>query len=101
MTNTFRALQALRDEDLLGEEEFTHLREGYLFLRRLESRMRIVSTRPLSAFPDDPSEIEALARRLGYSDDETGSARGKLLRDYERHTGRVRESYSAIVARPF
>ncbi len=101
ITNTLRALEALQREGLLGEEEFSHLREGYLFLRNLESRMRIVRTRPLSAFPEEPSEIEALARRLGYADDETGSARGKLLRDYERHTGRVREVYSEVLARPF
>ncbi|MFQ6112061.1 MAG: bifunctional [glutamate--ammonia ligase]-adenylyl-L-tyrosine phosphorylase/[glutamate--ammonia-ligase] adenylyltransferase, partial [Nitrospinota bacterium] len=101
LTNTLRALEALHAEGLLREEEFSHLREGYLFLRSLESRMRIVRARPLRAFPQEPTEIEALARRLGYVDDETGSARGKLLRDYERHTGRVREIYSGIMARPF
>ncbi|MBI3129470.1 MAG: bifunctional [glutamate--ammonia ligase]-adenylyl-L-tyrosine phosphorylase/[glutamate--ammonia-ligase] adenylyltransferase [Candidatus Tectomicrobia bacterium] len=90
---TAEALRALRAAGLLNEEDADTLLDTYRFLRQVENRLRIARAQPLHTFPATPEGMEMLARRLGYSDDEEGSSRAKLLADYERHTQRVRAIY--------
>jgi glutamate-ammonia-ligase adenylyltransferase len=91
--NTWEALQALRDAGLLSAAEHDDLRAGYDFILRVQSRLRIVHNRSLDAVPEDPAEVEKLARRLGF---EGG---GRFQAELERHTARVRELFLAVTRR--
>src|SRR5439155_12227225 len=64
--NVWQALAALLEAGLLSEEEREGLQEGYDFLLRVQSRLRIVHNRTLDAVPEAPDEVDKLGRRLGF-----------------------------------
>jgi glutamate-ammonia-ligase adenylyltransferase len=87
---TLPALSALRAEGLIGEPTFAVLDEGYRFLRRLKGRIQIVHDRPSARLPRDPSELDKLARRMGYRDQAAGDLlRAHFLLARERIRGEV------------
>ncbi len=91
---TFNALRAALKLKLIDNEAYGLLRRAYLFLRRLESRMRVVSNQSTSLLARDPEKLNQLARRMGYSND--GSPAGqKLLADYESLSRQVRSIFTA------
>ncbi len=91
--NTWEALDALRSGKLLDAEEHAALRAGYDFLRRVQSRLRIVHNRSVDEAPSAPEEVEKLARRLEYESGE------RFLADLEKHTKQIRELFLRFVAR--
>jgi glutamate-ammonia-ligase adenylyltransferase len=91
--NTWRALAALRNAGLLDAAEHQALTEGYDFLLRVQSRLRIVHNRTLDAVPESPVDVAKLARRLGFD------AGVRFLAQLEEHRGRLREQYRRLVAR--
>jgi glutamate-ammonia-ligase adenylyltransferase len=93
---TINALRALRKQGLVTPGDHRLLCDAYLFLRRLESRMRIVANQSTSFLARDPEKLRTLAKRMGY-DDRDGSAGKTLLADYERTRGEVRGLFGRIV----
>ncbi len=93
---TRNALHALRREGLVARDVFEFLDEAYGFLRRLESRMRIVTNQASSRLARDPAQVQPLARRMGYSD--PALAGQQLLRDYEAVTTRVRRMFTDLLS---
>src|SRR5262249_12020093 len=98
-TNTWSALDALRDVGLLSEMEHNTLKDGYYLLRLVESRLRIVHNLPVDELPHDPDSLDKLARRLGYESIAHVRASDKLWSDLGRHTTRIRELFLAILDR--
>jgi glutamate-ammonia-ligase adenylyltransferase len=93
---TYHALHALRREALLEPGDYAVLMRSYLFIRLLESRMRVVTNRSSHALSKNPRELHQLAKRAGYQDN--GEPAGeKLLREYERTRGEVRRVFEKIV----
>ena len=97
--NTWEALEALRTTGLLTEDEYRGLRDGYDFLRRVESRLRIVHNYALDELPENPDDLEKLARRLGYEPAVGEPAARHFLQDLERHTARTRELFLRLIER--
>jgi glutamate-ammonia-ligase adenylyltransferase len=93
-SSTLAALTALRREGLIADSEAEPLARGYRFLRRLESRLRIVRDRAISHLPTSGRELKLLARRLGYSGPRAGE---ELLSDYERETTSVRAAFLRVL----
>jgi glutamate-ammonia-ligase adenylyltransferase len=91
--NTWQALAALRGAGLLDAGEYQTLVEGYDFLLRVQSRLRIVHNRTLDAVPECPGDVEKLARRLGFD------SGGRFLTQLEDHRGRLREQYRRLLQR--
>ncbi|MFL5400587.1 MAG: bifunctional [glutamate--ammonia ligase]-adenylyl-L-tyrosine phosphorylase/[glutamate--ammonia-ligase] adenylyltransferase [Myxococcales bacterium] len=91
---TPEALVALRRAGLLSPSDEEPLARGYRFLRRLESRLRIVRDRPIDSLPTFGRELFLLARRLGYTGDRPGE---DLLADYSRHTTEVRAAFLRVL----
>jgi glutamate-ammonia-ligase adenylyltransferase len=91
--NTWEALDALLAAKLLSAEEHAALRAGYGFLRRVQSRLRLVHNRSLDELPAALEAVDKLARRLGY---ETG---GPFLAELENHTSQIRELFLRLVGR--
>ena len=93
-SSTTAALAELRRLGLLAEPAAAPLARGYRFLRRVESRLRIVRDRAISHLPTSGRELVLLARRLGYSGPRAGE---ELLADYERETQSVRAAFLRVL----
>jgi glutamate-ammonia-ligase adenylyltransferase len=95
----YNGLRALRRERLVGREAFDSLLQAYRLLRRIESRMRIVSDQATNELVRDAGKLQSLARRMGYGGQ--GEAAGaKLLLDYEAVADRMRKLFESIVRSP-
>jgi len=88
--------EALR-HGFLSEEDAFSLKESYLFLHRLESRVRIVQDRPITSLTSDPRKNHALALRMGYTDDSKTLPGHRLLDDYQSVTQKTREIFHRLL----
>jgi glutamate-ammonia-ligase adenylyltransferase len=95
--DTLSALQELRAIGILKEREYQVLHGGYLFLRRLDHRLRLQRDQSIEAFEAEPSKLTEIARALGYTPGtakRNGRGSGdKLLRDYAATRDRIRACY--------
>jgi glutamate-ammonia-ligase adenylyltransferase len=83
---------------LLPTEQVAVLQEGWEFLKRLSSRLRIVENRSISDLSEERNDLESVGRTLGYTpSSRTGSVRPPLLDDYRRHTEAIRRVYLAVL----
>ncbi len=94
---TVNALRTLKKKGILPPGDHRVLCDAYLFLRRLESRLRIVANQSTNFLSRDPDRLRALAKRMGY-DDSGGMAGKKLLAEYEQTRTEVRGMFDRIVA---
>jgi len=93
---TYNVLRALGKHNLLEQRDFRVLTRAYLFIRQLESRMRIVTDQGTDDLSRDPQALRFLARRMGYNED-GGSAGQKLLNDYENLSAQIRGVFEKII----
>jgi glutamate-ammonia-ligase adenylyltransferase len=98
-TNTWEGLTALRDAGLLSAEDSDALGESFTFLRHVESRLRVLHNRSMDEVPDNPAELEKLARHLGFEADAEVSASCRFLHQIEEHTQRTRELFLRLTER--
>ncbi|MBI5749725.1 MAG: hypothetical protein HZA00_11445 [Nitrospinae bacterium] len=94
-TGSLDALKILYERKFITEEEYRILSAGYIFLRRIENRIRIEHDRPLAVIPESGDELSLLARRLGYKEN-GGSSVDKLYKDFESCTENVRGVYNKV-----
>jgi len=87
--HTLAALNRLMGLGLVDDEAGYHLRQGYLFLRRVESVLRRMDNTSVSRLPADPVEQARLAKRLGFTGAED------FLANYRRVVVRNRAVYTA------
>lgn len=92
-TNSWSLLDAAREANLLHDDEWRDLQAGYDFLRRVESRVRLMTNRALDEYPEAVEEQDKLAWRLRFAD-----ARS-FLETLETHRRRVRELFEIVVRR--
>jgi glutamate-ammonia-ligase adenylyltransferase len=92
--NTPAALARAREAGLTSDRVALALSRGYDFLRRLETRLRIVHDYSVDHLPPPGRALAQLARRLGYYGEDPGA---RLLADYERVTGQVRAAFEEVV----
>jgi glutamate-ammonia-ligase adenylyltransferase len=93
---TLKALQKLFECKILKSAEYKLLFEGYLFLRRLDHRLRLERDQSIDAFEADPARLEGIARALYNSRQEPGKKERlgrRLLRDYEAKREKIRACY--------
>lgn len=95
--NTLEGIAALEASGVLAPADARTLREGYLFHRRVENRLRLVHGHSLSHLPTFGRPLALLARRLGYVGAEPGAA---FLADYRARAAEVREAYARLLRRP-
>ncbi len=86
------ALEALRDEGTIKDEEADAMIAAYRFLRRLINGLRMLRGNAQDLFmpPFDSPECAHLARRIGYRRGEELSEAQQLKLDFETHTAFVR-----------
>jgi glutamate-ammonia-ligase adenylyltransferase len=89
--NVWTALDAAAG--LLPSPDADVFRTGYSFLRKVESRLRIVSDKPTTDLPATAEDRNRLARRLGFM-------HGDQLRvELDAVTKRIRVAFESLVAR--
>ncbi|HXG50170.1 MAG TPA: bifunctional [glutamate--ammonia ligase]-adenylyl-L-tyrosine phosphorylase/[glutamate--ammonia-ligase] adenylyltransferase [candidate division Zixibacteria bacterium] len=96
---TLKALKALYHRGILKKPDYALLFDGYLFLRRLDHRLRLERDQSIDSFEREPERLQSIARALGYAGGKKGRRRGglsageKLLKDYEVRRERIRACY--------
>jgi glutamate-ammonia-ligase adenylyltransferase len=90
---TLAALKALSDCKIIGREEYRLLSDGYLFLRRLDHRLRLERQQSIDLLERDAAKLHGIALALGYKDKKKTKAGELLLRDYEKLREQIRACY--------
>jgi glutamate-ammonia-ligase adenylyltransferase len=91
------ALAALASGAYVPAEVTSALAEGYGFLRLLENRLRIERDQAVQVIDDDRAAQLALARRLGYDDEDDDAAVDRLRTDVAHHRRAIREAYDRVI----
>lgn len=95
---TERLIGKLAAHGLLTPAQANALTDGWEFLERLSSRLRVVENRSISDLDIEHGDLDGLARRLGYAAGaRESSARRALLDDYARHTDAIRRVYGEVL----
>lgn len=84
--NTLQALERLQRAGCLTLEEETLLMQNYIWLRKLEHRLQILSDLQTHRLPDDPAGLRQVALRMGYREAFGVDARVQFQADYEEIT---------------
>lgn len=90
---TLEALQAIIDADLISPEDFSALKDAYVFLMKTENRLRILHNISTDQMDLDSGKLVKLAKRLGYQGKGESSPVDLFISDYHRNTEKVREIY--------
>jgi len=64
--HTLTALRLLEQKGLIPSEDAVRLESAYLFLRRIENRLQMAEEQQTHRLPTSPSEVEILARQMGF-----------------------------------
>ncbi|MBX7167292.1 MAG: bifunctional [glutamate--ammonia ligase]-adenylyl-L-tyrosine phosphorylase/[glutamate--ammonia-ligase] adenylyltransferase [Pirellulales bacterium] len=89
--NTLDALAALHAAGHIDQADLEYLAGSYRFLRTLEARLRLMNSAAHHDVPDDPIELDKLARPLGYS------AGQELLADFWKYTEQNRQRFERLL----
>jgi glutamate-ammonia-ligase adenylyltransferase len=95
--NVPRLLLRLKESGVLKPQRAADLHAAYSFLLALESKIRIVADLPEDRLPEEPAELRALARRLGYVDSEAAYAEDSLREEYAYHRDVAARAFHAAV----
>ena len=87
---TLAALARLCDAGHIGRDDCEFFTTSYRVLRTIEARLRLMSATARDDFPEDPVELDRLARLLGYP------GRDALLADYQNCTHENRRRFTRI-----
>lgn len=96
--STRLALLRLTEHDRLTTEHRDTLLQGYDFLKRMESRLRVFDMKAVSKIPREASQLVILARGMGYGQDDGSAAGEALLQDYLTTTASIRAIFDEIVS---
>jgi glutamate-ammonia-ligase adenylyltransferase len=96
--STRAALAALAATGILPAAEAAALRDGYAFLRALESRLRIERDQPPGNLDDDPVALLALARRLRFEGPDAEVVE-HLRNEHAAHRRAVHAAYRRVLER--
>ena len=87
-------IDVLREKSILPQSDSDALAEGWDFLQRLSSRVRIIGNRSISDLNVERGDLDEVATRLGYrSGGRSSSARRALIDDYQMNTAAIRGVY--------
>ncbi len=90
--NTVVALAALADAGILNSEDHTVLRDGYRFIRRVESALRLAHDRPVEDLDRGNLDLAVVARRLGFGG-EDGAVVEALWDEFQQRREAIRSCY--------
>ena len=92
-SGTLVAAKRLAHHGYLSQDEYETLSQSYSFLRKVESRIRLMNTAARHELPEIPSELAKLAYLLGHQDVATLTAR---IHQYRIENRRLFEKFFGI-----
>jgi glutamate-ammonia-ligase adenylyltransferase len=96
-TDTWQALEVLDALGYLAHHHFATLRDGYLFLRRLEQRLQVLRGAGTGRIDESDPGLAGLARRMGLEDTARAGATEHLLTRHHDVTEAVRRTYLEVL----
>jgi glutamate-ammonia-ligase adenylyltransferase len=87
---TLDALTALHVARLISDDDYQFFSRGYRFLRTIEGRLRLMNSTARDDLPEDPLELDKLARLLGFAD------RERFLADCRQYSTEIRRRFDRI-----
>ena len=98
--STLTVLREMAAAGYIDPSDSERLREAFRFLRRIEDRLQLHEEQQVHTVPDDPVELDRLARVLGYRGTPEGDAADRFLRDLRLHQLAVRSIHERVYFRP-
>jgi len=98
-SSTRDALRKFADAGIISDLQSRDLLAAYDFLKRIESSLRIMELKNISAFSRAPEDIQALARAMDYIDKNQTEAAAGFLAEYGRITKLVRRHFNDLVGK--
>ncbi len=95
--NTFKAIKAMGEEGILTGNDLQDLMDGYDYLRRVETHLRLLHDFSTDKLRFDSDAAKRIARGLGYKAEQETTAVEAMREEYERVTKNVREVYERIL----
>lgn len=93
--STLQLLWELGNKPFLAPADSQALMDAWRFFRRLENRIRLLRDRAADEFCPSGSEVDRLARQMGYGQLPGRTASEQLVVHYGRHVDAVAALYSA------
>jgi len=94
---TMLALGRLRDKGLLSTAEYRELNEAYEMMRHLEHRLQVMEDRQTHSLPENPEDIDQLARRMPPLEIGVENTGPKLVAKLKRHLAAVESIYAKFI----
>ncbi len=94
--STLPAIDALTRLKFLNLLQASQLKDAYLFLRSVEHRLQMVEEAQTHRIPHEPEAQQALARRMGYFEEDPEKAREHLLDDLTHYTTFVKTTFQDL-----
>lgn len=92
--NTYLALEVLMEKGYLSKKDMDRLKDGYMFLRKVENRMRIDRDFSVEKIPGNEKDLEPIAMRMGFK----GKTCGRdFLAALTEKTSRIRGLYTTYL----
>ncbi|MCL4468989.1 MAG: hypothetical protein M1591_08660, partial [Deltaproteobacteria bacterium] len=91
--NTFLALEVLMEKGYISKKDMDKLKDGYMFLRKLENRMRIDKDFSVEKIPKNEKELEPIAMRMGFKGKSCGKDFLSALMDKTSGIRRIYNTY--------
>ena len=95
--STRQALRQLEQSDILNNKQKSELLDAYDYLKKIESSLRVMDLKSISAFPQDPFKVHALSRAMGYINEDKDAAAGEFINAYQLITQQVRNHFNDLV----
>ena len=92
--SSLRALEVLKEKNIINEEDFLCLSEAYIFLRHLENKVQITFGMQTHQIPESNVDRAVLARKMCIKGNTVEDLSSNLMRDYESHTSFVGKMFA-------
>lgn len=96
-TSTLPLIDELEQLTLLTPQDSQALRDGCLFLRQLENRIRLQANQAISTFSLNQKSLKKVVRGFNLGPGFRAQTEDELLGLFEAHTERIRETFNQIV----
>jgi glutamate-ammonia-ligase adenylyltransferase len=94
--NTLDTIEVLKKRGYLTPVDADALNHAYIFLRNVEHRIQIVEGRQTQVIPARATELERLARMLGFKDSPNARASQYFWSEYKKQTDIVHDIYDSL-----
>jgi len=94
--NTLNTIEVLKKKGYLTPVDADAMNHAYIFLRNVEHRIQIVEGRQTHVIPAQATELERLARMLGFKDSPDARASQYFWSEYKKQTDIVHDIYDSL-----